>query len=216
MTYEEAKEALQGPLMLMSDQEAFEAVRTIARGLPAEDARVYTASMDIARRTGYKEGLSERISSSITNNYNYMNNNNNNNNNTNNNSGQQMGVNVGSGKAVVKHSNQSSAGGQAPDVFDQDQFRVELIEVLGLIVDRIETIEGDAASAGQVLIALRKADLSQAKTIEDVRAMLEDIWDDQMKAKYSTLRALFASDGALVEIIKGAGQVAKVLGPILA
>lgn len=206
-TFEEAKAALRTPFLDVDL--GIQAIQALARGLLPEDAAVLTASLDLARQQGFRQGLREGLNhptvqnnrSTVSNKY------------TNINSGTQQGIATGGGTAIVTNSQANAAG--APETFDQSQFRAELIEVLGLVVDRIEAIDGDSADAAQVLVALRKADLSQAKTLDDVRTMLENLWDPQMKAKYSTLQGLFASHGILMEAIKTTGQVAKLLAPLI-
>lgn len=130
------------------------------------------------------------------------------------NTGLQQGVNVGRGSAAVFQSEQNA---QPEDVFDAVAFEKELTSVLHMLVDRVEEIEdAQYLEAQQVLTSLRRTEFETAKTLADVRTMLEDLWDESMKKKYGNLSKILGEDGALAQILKLAPSLVALLGAIAA
>ena len=99
------------------------------------------------------------------------------------------------------------------DAFDAAAFEQEIATVLHAMVDRIERIETAEYGVAQEAIAtLKKADFSQAETLSDAHAMIDDMWEETMRKKYSPLRGLFAHDGPLADVATSVPTLLGLLG----
>lgn len=130
------------------------------------------------------------------------------------NTGQQLGMSIGSGQVSVSN---SSLGATNPgDRFNAAAFEQEITKALHAMMDRIEQLEAaDAGVATEALAGLKKFGFPRAETIADAQIMLEDLWDESMRKRYSPLRSLFSKDGALADVAQAIPTLLSMLLKLL-
>lgn len=96
----------------------------------------------------------------------------------------QVAVATHSSTASVTHGSQELASGD----FSGETLKAEIAELFTLVAQRLEALEAtDRPDAMAAVTALRGVDFSTAKSEQDALQMLNDLWDDAMKKRYSVL-----------------------------
>ena len=92
----------------------------------------------------------------------------------------------------------------APGEFSGEALKAEVHELLSLVAQRLEALEAaDRPDAMAAVTALRGVDFAKSQTEQDALQMLNELWDDAMKKRYSPVL------GKVVEAIgKQAGPMA--------
>ncbi|MFV8750348.1 hypothetical protein ACNOYE_07340 [Nannocystaceae bacterium ST9] len=104
-------------------------------------------------------------------------------------------------------STMTSSVAQGPD-FDPEAFKLEVGDALHGLLDHLDTLEeGVFKGINELLLTVRRADLSTAKSLSDVRQMLEDVWTEEMKKQFNAVPALL---GAMPSLLKSVGPLAKL------
>lgn len=86
--------------------------------------------------------------------------------------------------ATMSHASQQCPSGE----FSGEALKAEIAELFTLVAGRLEALEAaDRPEAMAALTALRGIDFSKTATEQDALQMLNDLWDDAMKKRYSVL-----------------------------